>query len=139
MYFGQQNITAVAPTGVTGNTITSESEMNAITYQVSANPVAEAGTWSANRNNENSAFNQFGQHRDALLATTTNGYNYPINVYPAGSYGYTVSPQGGDAGRASETTVKYPAGLGTSVAANFKGTDAASSTTTVTNESSSLQ
>ena len=44
MYFGQQNLTAVAPTGVTGNTITSESEMNAITYNVNANPVASGGT-----------------------------------------------------------------------------------------------
>ena len=79
---------------------------------------------------------------DSVLGPTTNGYNYPINVYPEGSYGYSVTPaaSGGVGSRAGETIVKYPAGLGTSVAANFKGTtDAASSTTTVTNGGTSLQ
>ena len=70
---------------------------------------------------------------DALLGPTINGYNYPINVYPAGSYGYTVSPQGGDAG--TPVPVNYPAGLGTSVAANFKGSgNEASLTTTVSGD-----
>ena len=48
-------------------------------------------------------------------------FNYPINAYPAGSYGYSVTPANGAVSRAGDTTVNYPAGLGTSVSANFKG------------------
>ena len=44
MYFGQQNITAVAPKDVTDNTITSQEQMNAITYTVNADPLATGGT-----------------------------------------------------------------------------------------------
>ena len=61
---------------------------------------------------------------DSLLGPTIIGYNYPINVYPAGNYGYTVkAEEGGAAARADaapQVTVNYPAGLGTSVSANFK-------------------
>ena len=49
-------------------------------------------------------------------------FNYPINVYPAGSYRYSPTPaEPGHADIAApQVTVNYPAGLGTSVSANFK-------------------
>ena len=140
MYFGQQNIQAgVINDGqfTTTGTIASETDMNNITYQVNTDPLATGGTWVANNysSGQNSAFNQFGQHMDTVLGPTIIGYNYPINVYPAGNYGYSVTPAG-DAGRVGETTVNYPAGLGTSVSANFKDSgNAASPSTTVTNGS----
>ena len=45
-YFGQQNLTAVGPSGVgtEGNPINTQDQINKITYNVNANPVAEAGT-----------------------------------------------------------------------------------------------
>ena len=62
----------------------------------------------------------------AEWAAPWNNFNYPINVYPAGSYGYSVSApaegEGGTHDGETPVTVKYPAGLGTSVSANFKGT-----------------
>ena len=76
---------------------------------------------------------------DAILGITTNGYNYPINVYPAGSYGYSVTQQDQDVqSKADPVTVNYPAGLGTSVSANFKNTNTASLTTTMSGTSDSL-
>ena len=136
MYFGQQNLTAVAPTGVEANKITNQDQMNGITYQVNADPLAIKGTWAANNNGSNSAFNQFGQHMDTVLGPTIIGYNYPINVYPAGNYGYSVTPADGVAG--TSVPVNYPAGLGTSVSANFAGSNAASSNTTMTGSNGSL-
>ena len=47
MYFGQQNITAVAPSGAAGTTkdpINSQTQMDAITYTVNADPVTQEGT-----------------------------------------------------------------------------------------------
>ena len=47
MYFGQQNITAVAPDGVQGtddNPINTPAQINGITYTVNADPTTEAGT-----------------------------------------------------------------------------------------------
>lgn len=138
MYFGQQKITAVAPSdgaGIPTNPINTQPQINAITYTVNADPTEATGTWSANRTGSNSACNQFGQHKDSVLGTTTNGYNYPINVYPAGSYGYTVSAASSEEVQSKadpQVTVNYPAGLGTSVAANFKNdSNAASLSTTV--------
>ena len=145
MYFGQQNITAVAPSGGAAGTaespINTQPQINAITYTVNANPVTNGGTWVANGTNANNAFNQFGgEHMDAVLGPTINGYNYPINVYPAGNYGYSVTPaEDGAAARAGETvTVNYPAGLGTSVSANFTNGNAASPSTTVSGSSNAL-
>ena len=43
-YFGQQNLTAVAPTGVTDNLINTQENIDKITYSVNANPTAETGT-----------------------------------------------------------------------------------------------
>ena len=60
----------------------------------------------------------------AEWAAPWNNFNYPINVYPAGSYGYSVSApaegEGGTHDGETPVTVNYPAGLGTSVSANFK-------------------
>ena len=119
MYFGQQNIQANSD--VAEAKITSQDQMNGITYTVNTDPLAQGGTWVANNysSGQNSAYNQFGQHMDVILGSTIIGYNYPINVYPAGNYGYSVTPADGVVGRAGETTVNYPAGLGTSVSANF--------------------
>ena len=44
-YFGQQKITAVAPSGVTADTpITDQATIDKITYDVNADPVAAEGT-----------------------------------------------------------------------------------------------
>ena len=44
-YFGQQNLTAVAPSGMNADTpITDQATIDKITYDVNANPVAESGT-----------------------------------------------------------------------------------------------
>ena len=74
---------------------------------------------------------------DSVLGPTTNGYNYPINVYPAGNYGYSLTPAeaGGVGARDGETIVKYPAGLGTSVSANFKGSVSGDNITSSTTNS----
>ena len=138
MYFGQQKIQA----GVIGDdgqfnttgTIADQDQMNAITYQVSADPVATNGTWAANNIAANAAYNKFGQHMDSILGITTNGFNYPINVYPAGNYGYSVTPNDSDAA-GTPVTVNYPAGLGTSVSANFKDSNAASLNVTMVDSS----
>ena len=136
MYFGQQTIQANS----TQTTISNQEQMNAITYSVNADPLATdttndnsqaGGTWTANGNLSNSAYNQFGQHMDAVLATVTGGYNYPINAYPSGKYSYTVAASDADAGAPVE--IPYPAGLGTSVAANFNNSGANNLSTTMSN------
>ena len=136
MYFGQQNITAVAPAdgvGTEANPITSPTQMDAITYTVNADPAAVGGTWLAG-STTNSAYNRFGgTHMDSLLGPTIIGYNYPINVYPAGNYGYTVSAQNSSRADATPVPVNYPAGLGTSVSANFTTGSAASLSVTMAN------
>ena len=134
MYFGQQNIVANSDAG-TNAPITDQGTMNNITYTVNADPVAVGGTWRGNNTNETSAYNQFGgQHMDSILGPTTNGYNYPINVYPAGSYGYSVTQQDQDVqSKADPVTVNYPAGLGTSVSANFNNGDTASLSVQISN------
>ena len=43
-YFGQQKIQASAEGLTTTNTITSQAEMNKITYSVNANPLSSEGT-----------------------------------------------------------------------------------------------
>lgn len=68
-------------------------------------------------------------------------FNYPINVYPAGSYRYsmTASASGASGRAADQVTVNYPVDLGTSVSVNFKGSgDTSSPSTTVNLQSSGV-
>ena len=71
-------------------------------------------------------------------------FNFPISAYPAGQYGYSVANAPAVEGEQqtqradAQVTVNYPAGLGTAVNANFKGTESNSTSpsTTVTLQNS---
>ena len=120
-YFGQQKIQAVTPSD--GNNIISDQNgMNAITYSVSANPLADQGTWKKwiSGTNGSSAMILKGL---AEWAAPRSNFNFPISAYPAGSYGYSVGVAGEDGQVQSPVTtnVSYPAGLGTSVPAYING------------------
>ena len=128
-YLGQQNI--VANSDTTETPITDQNAIGKITYNVNTNPLADTGTWKIN------GFNDFGQLQNAQWTRQFhNNFNFPISVYLASSYGYSVgvAPSAGRADAATpQVTVKYPVCFGTSVSANFNSSATNNITIATTN------